>query len=427
MKEGLKVLSHSSIEEYLFDTDVEDRYYIPWRAAAEAAARIELGQQVLTILPKREAFNEYLTLLQMKLLGGRSIPTLFTPDEDYLMDTDIKKYLMDTLRGRFNRSTTIHPYQATPEFYDWAGELEQKGVKIYADRKRKDLRDWWGHKGAYHRWIDDLDTPTQFEGLHLPIPRGYVAQNHGELLVAKKLLPTDTVVAKPIFGAGGFQIEFLDDDNIDTYEWPTDPTTEKPMPVAVQERLRIGRDEFGERVFSYQFEGPQPMGRLTRQIMDQETGKVWSGNRVPADVTPEFERRAKDVVHTLVMKTKPKGDGGVDIADVDGEPVIIEVNGGRPTGAHMPKRFQQAFAPEAPHFVFQKVEPNGYSPFDIWDRLEGGNLPRTNETLVFQRERQRGVFPLVWLPNSWGMLASFGGSFEEANNQLLAARDRIGV
>lgn len=428
MSERLTVLSHSSIEAYRSDPDVEDRYYIPWRAAAEAAARIERGQQVVTILPERKAFNEYLTLLQMKLLDGREIPTLFTPDEDYLMDADIRKYLLPDLLRRFNSNTTLHPYQATPEFYDWAGILErEKGVKIYADRKREDLRWWWGHKGAYHRWIDDLDTPSPLEELGLPIPKGYVAQTKDELLVAKRMLPTEVAVAKPIFGAGGFQIEFLTDDNIDQYEWPFDPITNQRMPVAVQERLEIARDEFGERVFSYQFETKHPMGRLTRQIMDRETGKVWSGNRVPADVSPQFEAKSKQIVHTLVSHTQPFGDGGVDIADVHGQPVIIEVNGGRPTGAHMPKRFQEAFAPKAPHFVFQKVEPNGYSPIQVWDMLEGARMPRSNEKVVFQPERQQGVFPIVWLPHSWGMLASFGQSFEEANDQLLAARDRIGV
>lgn len=428
MKEQQRLLSHSSVEAFRFDSDVKDRYYIPWRTAAEAAARIQKGEKVLTILPTKKEFNEYLTFLSTTLLDGKSIPTLFTPDEDYLMDIDIKNYLLPELFDRTNHGsmTIVHPYQATPEFYEWASTLEEeRGVKIYADPKKEDDRFWWGHKGAYHRWMDDLQTASPYELLGLPMAKGFLAQNKAELSRAKTMLPTDEVVVKGIHGAGGYEIQFLKTQkDIDDYEWPYDPLTKQHMPVAVQEKLSIAHDEFGERSYSLQFSGQELFGRLTRQIMN---GREWVGNRIPSGVSEEFEQKALAIAKVFLQNAKPVGDGGIDIADVNGEPYIIEVNGGRPTGATMPKRFKDAFAINAPHFIFQKVTPGAMTAHEAWDILQGTNIPGSHQKIVFQTEQQTGVFPIVWLNDSWALLGSFGKSFEEANAQLLQARYALGV
>jgi len=423
-----RIIAHSSVEAYRNDGDDEDRYYIPWRVAAEAAGRIKNGERVLTVLPRKDRFNEYLTLLSEVLLKGTPIPTLFTPDNDYLMDVDIRHHLLPQLSGMVDRDTTVIPYQATNEFYDWAQVLEQEnGIKIYADRKREDLRFWWGHKGAYHRWMDDIETPSPYENIGISIPRGYIAQNYEELEGARSLLGSGIVV-KPIFGAGGFQIEkFGETENLSGYDWPIDPHTKRNMPVAVQECLPISNDIFGERVYSHQFAGQQLQGRLTRQIMDFDTGRQWIGNRIPAGVSVDFERKADRLCEMLIDRINPLGDGGIDLAEVLGEPVLIEVNGGRPTGATGPKIFQASFAPDAPHFIFTKVAPNGYSAHDAWDSLHRVTAPRSKRKIVFQERTRRGVFPMVWLNDSWGMLASFGDSYEEADSQLKQARDKLGV
>jgi len=412
-----RLFSHSSIKEYENDGDDQDRYYLPWRVAAEVAARQKMGQKVSIILPKHSEFEEYLELLESELLDGGRINRLYTPDNSYLMDEDIKTNLLSELLDLTHQKTILHPYKATDEFYSWAKVLQSlKGVRVYADRANPNDRFWWGHKGAYHRWIDDLSTPSFAENFDLTVPKGFIAKDKAEVFRAISIIGKK-VVLKPILGAGGFRIGFCETkEDVDCYEWPIDALAGDPMPVAVQEKLDIEKDSLGERVFSLQFADGRVYGLLTRQKV---SNTEWCGNIIPAGVSESFELSCQNQADQLLSCIKPTGDGGIDFADVRGIPVILEVNGGRPTGAHIPKRFKEAFAPNSAHFVFEKVDINGDHAFDVWDKLSSNKLNLSAD--------QTGVFPLVWLYKSWGMLGSFAHTLEESATKLRRARDIIGV
>lgn len=420
-----RIITHSSIKEYENDGDDQDRYYLPWRAAVEVAARMKLGEQVRLIIPRHEEFEEYIELLEQELLQGRKIARMYTSDKNYLMDEDIKLELLDELNRICGKNMIIHPYQATDEFYAWASVLQERGtVQIFSDKKERKNPFWWGHKGAYHRWINDLLTHSLSERYHLPFPRGFIACSRQELEKAVSLLETTGVVLKPIFGAGGFQIGFCSNiDDILSYEWPIDPLTNKEMPIAVQEKLKISRDDSGERLFSMQFNKLKLFGRLTRQRMDSTE---WCGNEIPAGVPTQFEEECYKYTRKLINLVKPKGSGGIDFADVNGRPVILEVNGGRPTGVHVPKYFKEAFVSNARHFIFEKVSVGNYTAHEVWDILRSKSISGSRP-LALQKETPVGIFPIVWLKGSWGMLASFGDTYEEADRQLKTARETLGL
>ncbi len=421
MKEQQIILSHSSIREYENDGDDQDRYYLPWRVSAEAAARVNMGQKVLTILPRYQQFEESLTLLETELLGGRRLGRIYTSDTSYLMDEDIARELGEDLKSRVNSGTVIHPYQATDEFQVWARPLQERGAQVFGDEKDRTDRFWWGQKGAYHRWIDDLSTPSLSEKLKIPVPRGFIAKNSEEAHEASEMLGTKAVVLKPIYGAGGFRIGFCETvEDIDKYEWPVDQITGQPMPVAVQEKVEIAHDELGEKTFSLQFNGESVFGSLTRQIVHDSE---WSGNISPSGVSSDFEKLCTKYAAILLGKISPKGSGGIDFADFNGRPIILEVNGGRPTGAHTPKHFKQSFVPDAPFFMFEKVVPGKLTAHESWDLLKSYCPPGDSQPLGLDRERQSGVFPIVWLKDSWGMLAAFGESFQKVHKQLSQAKE----
>jgi len=419
-----RILAHSSIREYESDPDVQDRYYIPWRVSVEAAARINRREKVELILPQHKPFEEFMSFLERELLEGTPIPRIYTSDTNYLMDVDIKKELSNDLAGVVDSRTVIHPYQATPEFFSWARPLqEEKGVEVFGDKKEMGDRAWWGQKGAYHRWIDDLGTASLSEKARVPFPRGYVVSTKEQVLRVAEMLGTEKLVLKPIYGAGGFQIGFIEGaKDLYDYEWPLDPLSDKPMPIAVQEMLQISKDDVGEKVYSLQFNGGDVFGSLTRQLLHDAE---WSGNMVPSGASSEFEFLCVKYAKRLLALIQPKGSGGIDYADVGGNPVILEVNGGRPTGAHSPKHFKESFAPNAGAFIFEKIDPGSLSAHEAWDLLKSRTVPGKTHTLGFDKTTQTGVFPIVWLQNSWGMIASMGNSEHEVQKQLLIAKELL--
>lgn len=420
------IIAHSSLAEYEFDGDDLDKYYLPARGLAEAPAFSRRGQRSTVIVPQSDQIRQLADFYRHTILDKGSVLDLIeTPDSQYLMDRDIfesEEVMREILQINRSGMTEIYPYAITDEFMQWAKILIDDGSVVVGDKKRYLDPKWWGHKGGLHRWISSLDQPSFAEESGLPVAEGYVARNQEEILQACNLLGTHGVMLKPYILSGGFDMQACrSKEDVESYRIPLMPTSmggpQELMPVAVEELLDIDVDSNGENVYSMQFTGNKVLGKLTRQLV--HGGTHWIGNQEPSGATGGFEREAEIIVRRFLSYAKPNGPGGVDIASVRGKPVVLEINGGRPTGAHNPKNFKLAYAPSAVATVFEKEDRADMLAIDVetaWDRLKGKIY--NNRPLAFSKETQVGVYPLVWLEGMWAMLIAFGESPEISRAML---------
>lgn len=426
------IIAHSSLAEYEFDGDDADRYYLPARGLAEAPAYIQQGVSTLVIVPRHQAIGELARFYQKTLLRGKNIDLIETPDDNYLMDRDISgkdEVLAEVLNRLKPGRVMLYPYGVTDEFMSWARLLIERGCVLIGDKKRYLDRKWWGHKAGLHRWLDDLDELSFAELVGLPVATGYVAQNKKELLKASRLLHTTQVILKPYILSGGFKMRICNSrEDIESYEMPMMPRfidqDERLMPVAVEKVLDIERDEMGEMVYSAQFTGANMVGGLTRQVI--HGGLHWGGNVVPSGASGLFEHRVENIVNRFLTCANPQGPGGVDLASVNGKPIILEINGGRPTGAHSPKMFKTVFSPYSEAAIFEKEDREGLLDMDVeyvWDKLNTTTFK--NKPMAFNLETGYGVYPLVWLKGLWSMLVAFGESISDSKSRIEEAKAQI--
>lgn len=421
------VIAHSSLAEYEFDGDDGDRYYLPVRGLADAPSFAKNGRTPIVIVPSYKPIRDLACFYEKTLNGGQHFQIIETPDEKYLMDQDIaaSPEILSELRNRNCRERIeLYPYGVTEEFLSWAQPLIEEGAVLIGDKKRYLDTRWWGHKGGLHRWIDNLDSPSFAEESSIKVADGFVARNKEEIIKACELLGTYKVMLKPYILSGGFDMKACSNvDDINEYKIPAMPGGKEgdEMPVAVEVLLDIDKDEHGELAYSIQFTGSRLVGQLTRQLV--HGGTHWVGNQIPAGTSEEFESEALNMVSDFLLHGKPQGPGGVDIVSVKGKPVIMEINGGRPTGAHNPKMFKETFAPQAIFTIFEKEDKVDLLRIDVetvWDRLNSQNY--NNIPLAFNVDTQQGVYPLVWMKDMWSMLISFGESFSDCKTKLEAAK-----
>ncbi len=424
------VIAHSSLAEYEFDGDDADRYYLPARGVTDAASLNKSGRIPIVIVPPHPTIRDLVHFYERTLNNGIKLDIIETSDNNYLMDRDIAaspEILSDLSRINKNGGIEIYPYGVTKELLSWAQPLINQGAVLVGDEKKYLDKKWWGHKAGLHRWIDNLDCPSFADESGLVVAPGYVAKNHEEIVKACKLLGTYNVMLKPYILSGGFDMKACTCiEDINNYKIPLMPgeNNTEEMPIAVEALLDIDRDAYGELAYSIQFTGDKLIGRLTRQLV--HGGTHWSGNQIPAETSKEFERKAMDMARKFVAYGKPQGPGGVDIISVNRKPVIMEINGGRPTGAHSPKMFKNAFAPKAVATIFEKEDQKqllGISVETAWDRLRTRNYKHT--PLAFDINTQHGVYPLIWMQGMWSMLISFGDSIPDCRARLEEAKNLL--
>ena len=70
-----------------------------------------------------------------------------------------------------------------------------------------------------------------------------------------------------------------------------------------------------------------------------------------------FRSAALMYVDTLLRAMKPKGPGGFDFLCVEGKPVLSDINTGRLNHAHIPKLFQEMYAPGQSLFCWRFKPP----------------------------------------------------------------------
>lgn len=421
------IIAHSSLAEYEFDGDDGDRYYLPARGLADAPSFAKKGRTPVVIVPSCPPIRDLTHFYERTLNGGKRLEIIETSNEQYLMDHDIaadQDILSELRRRNKNERIELYPYGVTDEFLTWAQPLIDEGAVLVGDKKRYLDTRWWGHKGGLHRWIDNLNCPSFIEETIMMVADGFVARNKEEIRKACELLGTYKVMLKPYILSGGFDMKACSNpEDVNNYKIPTMPGGKdgEEMPIAVEKLLDIDRDQYGELAYSIQFTGSKLIGRLTRQLVHDVTH--WVGNQIPAETSEEFENEAMSMILDFLSLGRPQGPGGVDIVSVKGKPVIMEINGGRPTGAHNPKMFKEAFAPKAVATIFEKEDKTDLLGIDVetvWDRLNCQNYK--NSPLAFNAEAQRGVYPLVWIKGMWSMLISFGNSVSDSRAMLDEAK-----
>ncbi|EKE05793.1 MAG: hypothetical protein ACD_19C00176G0015 [uncultured bacterium] len=421
------VIAHSSLAEYEFDGDDGDRYYLPARGLADAPSFAKNGRTPIIIVPEHSGIRDLAHFYEKTLNEDKPFELIETCDANYLMDRDIalSDEILSGLRKRNNAERIeLYPYGVTNEFLSWAQPLIQEGAVLVGDKKQYINKRWWGHKGGLHRWVESLDVPSFIEGTGMIVAEGFVARNKEEIIKACELLDTYKVMLKPYILSGGFDMKACSGiEDIKNYKIPVMPGGREyeEMPIAVEKLLKIDKDQYGELVYSIQFTGNKLIGRLTRQLVHGVTH--WVGNQIPAETSEKFEREALEMVSGFLIQGKPQGPGGIDIISVKGRPVIMEINGGRPTGAHNPKMFREAFAPRATATIFEKEDKADLLNIDVneaWYKLNVKTYK--NSPLAFNQETQQGVYPLVWVKGLWSMLIAFGNSISDSRAKLEEAK-----
>ena len=116
----------------------------------------------------------------------------------------------------------------------------------------------------------------------------------------------------------------------------------------------------------------------------------------------------------------------MDMVSINGNPIVLEINGGRPTASRNPMMFKLAFSPNSKSFVFEKETRSNLLTIDVktaWSRLN--KTIYHNRPLAFNQKTEYGVYPLVWLKGLWAMLIAFSDSPEVSQAILKKAKNLV--
>ena len=109
----------------------------------------------------------------------------------------------------------------TSQFEGWATKLSDLNLAVFGESL-----EWvnkFGSKGILHRHIQSLDTPSIIESIDptIRVARGYGCSTADDLVEAWRLLDCKQVVIKPVFGAAGEGILFLNSmEQLKMYDFP---------------------------------------------------------------------------------------------------------------------------------------------------------------------------------------------------------------
>jgi len=286
------------------------------------------------------------------VLGLAEWQAVFTSGSIYNMDDDVDDEMVERLRAIIKESGcgwTMVPYCVTPNFNRWASKLSSLDVETFGE-----LLEWvdmYGHKGALHRHVRQLDVPSLVETIdpNILVARGYTCSAVDDLLLAYNLLDCQRVVVKPIYGAAGEGILFMSSEaELRGYTFPMGD-------VCLEEHLNLDLAPDGivlSPAMHYN-EGDFVGDDLIDQIMKGTSYMGWRKSIVSA----EFHTAARQCLRKFMDYTDPKGPGGVDFLSVDGRPFLSDLNTGRFNGCHGPKLFRLMYAPTSDLFVWKGRAP----------------------------------------------------------------------
>lgn len=404
--EKQRIISHSSLKEFINDGDDLDRYYLPARGL------ILEGKHYL--LPDNPDLIQYYENLN-QILREVNLPprnAYLIPDSNYLLDLAILQNL-SLLKSYLNPKIPylIFPYAITEETMLWISELRKQGFNIEAAFPKKiyfeDLKHP-SHRGGWGKWVNDPNTPTFSEQFNLPYPTSWIGQGINQIKEAYQRVVSETgrkeAFFKPIFSAGGFTLAMI--------------TSEEELMQHYEALKRQGALQFDNNeipieiqsfvngitgLYSIQYtESGQlltPNG-LSKQIVNSNQ---WQGNIFNSEQSDDnlkkiwqnFQRGYRNYGNNF-------GWGGIDLAKTArGEWIILEHNGLRITGAHPAIMLAQQFMTSNQPFATLK------SPGKVnCDLITMWNILGQNK-LAFDPTTKQGVFPIVWFPGS-GMLWATG-------------------
>lgn len=422
--------AHGARPEYALDeVPMGDEWYIP----ARVLPLVRPGRDLI-ILPKNEQVRDFARFIctTCNIDPGQII---WTAGNKFLLDDEIPAVLGE-LRAKA-KGHLILPYSPTPAFYAWSNELD---LPVFADSEEFVAR--YGHKGILHATPDQqLEFPAG-----IPTARGYFCRTQAELVLAFDLLNCPCLI-KPTLGSSGEGILTATLKIIASYSFPLGP-------VVLEEKLSVDQDATGAEIScSIQFNGQEILGNLTDQLVHNFG---WAGNRVLSRRSKKFQESALSETRTALTWLREKGlagPGGFDFLSVGGQPILVDVNVGRFTGAHGPKIFGELYAPGMGILAW-KIHPSGdLSVWRLWQKLEDRKIAlypvRENSTVCHPEDfisnggnagigfsalselsngvnpgiTTRGVFPLCYLPGVWGMLMAFAPSHSELSALQTEAMD----
>ncbi|MBM3257421.1 MAG: hypothetical protein FJY98_03825 [Candidatus Liptonbacteria bacterium] len=384
---------HGPKPEYEMDEDWADQWYVSARTIALVRPRRDL-----IILPGGNEQTKEFFAFCAKTLQFDPAQVIWTSGQSYLLDKDIAQEVLFQIRGTLHGGNwEIIPYSVTHPFSEWTSSLQ---FPIFGDDEGWVAR--YSDKSILHPHARRALRHTPPLGALIPslrIPRGYACETREDLLEARRFLEQDGIsefIIKPARGTTGEGIKFVGlEESFETYRFPMGS-------VVLEERLPIDTDAAGRPISpSIHYFGEALAENVTDQLFGD--GVAHEGNLVPSGTSAAFQQELRDMAQCVLSHLKPKGPGGFDFLSVGGKPVLIDPNVGRFTGAHPALIFRNLYAPGA-SFQCWKVKPKG-TVWGFWETLR-------RKGLSFNTHSQKGVFPLCYLPEMWGMLAAFGETRE---------------
>lgn len=418
--ERLIVHGTGSAPQYEFDGDDYDAQYLGARGTFRAITSWVRGCEDRCVVPG-EQVNDTIDYLVSNLLDN-NIPDyrsrfFSTSGQQYLLWQDLLQDwdgFMDWLDVQSNSAElALLPYMSTPDYWQVFERLTANGYTVGSNMDRVNPEDWlnrsnFAHKGAYFDWYINghlQSQPQRYD--YMPRPRGYVVTQTSD---AKDVINTyfsqSAMVVKPIYGGGGFGIEFFDDNNtaadfFDTTVFEVNPfNPELTHPLLIQERVNILQDDWGEVGLSVQFQG-QTIRAITRTFCDG--AGHWTGNVLLTSdncqkyglTRREYQQVVKQTTR-LLADIKPTGVGGIDFAKyidplTQNECVgMIELNGGRTTGAEEAIHFAKTIGPDRVVGLRKyNLDPErNLSIFDIDERLR-------SKCINYSHINRQGVLPFA--------------------------------
>lgn len=402
---------HGPKPEFVRDNDWADQWYI----AARTLPLVRPGRDCIVLPRGQSAIMEFAAFC-ITTLGIGPEQILWTSGRDYLLDDGIRKELMRKIRAIISGNPhewEIVPYSITKPFLGWFCRLpegvspvgdDEKWTKMYSSKTLL-------HRYAYYQCIPEMRILPEVIP-EIRVPRGYACSDQKEITTAHRLLREERVarmILKPAVGATGEGIiPDVTARQIEEYGFPMGD-------AVLEELLEIDCDERGRQITP----SVQYMGRMLYAGVTDQTcnGVTHEGNIAPSRTPLEFQARVREASERILSFLNPLGPGGFDFLSVKGEPVLVDPNVGRFTGAHPPRIFQEMHAPRT-HFESWKITPPTMSPERFWRTLKRLGI-------AFQPGRTtRGVFPLCWLHGMWAMLIAIGKSRDEVA-RLRAEAEKI--
>jgi len=246
--------------------------------------------------------------------------------------------------------------------------------------------------------------PESKEPLPIRVPRGFTCFNRTELAWAVEAMEREglRIVFKPSWGSSGKGI-LMNFTAADLEKLSWDP---EKGPVAVEEYIDADRKSDGELLLPViHCLARSQFGDIVEQLITGTTS--YNGTASPCRVEDMVRDKVDRATGLLADTLDMQGFWGVDYLLKDGEPILIDLNSGRPNGGHVPKIFCARFAPGKP-FLFWKEK---HTPIEA--RVSSIYSKLIELGLVFNKKERRGITVMSCLPGGLSSFIAIGDSDEE--------------